>query len=355
MNYGKFRPGLPQPLTLTAMVSSSSADSDDKKKQLEDFIIHRYEQTGYSLLNITAYSLCFLIIDFLLLLLTILGNTLILVALKLNRTLRKIKGFILIGNLAFRDLLMGLFFLPLDISLHLKHSLFENGTFCLCYHSVLYALILSSVFNLLLLSMERLHAVHRPFEHMKNFTSQRLVILICLSWITALSIGLIPTFGWKTLPVQTDTNCRKSMTFSKRYRIIMNSFLVVAIAVCAVCFYVVCRIAFRKINESNHYEMGNAEVQSRMVILKRDIHLTKVLVLVSGLFIICWAPYCDVSFVPNLSPTMSCVRNFLSSLGVLNSCLNWIVYGARNREFRAAFRDILTRRCWRTEMNFYSN
>ena len=221
-----------------------------------------------------------------------------------------------------------------------------------CVITVFYTPILSSVFNLLLLSMERLHAVYRPSEHMKNFTSQRLVILICLSWITALSIGLIPTFGWK---VQTDIICKKSMAFSKRYRIIMNSFLVVAIAVCAVCFYVVCRIAFRKINESNHYEMGNADVHSNMMNLKRDIHLTKVLVLVSGLFIICWAPYCVVSLVPNLSPTMSCVRNFLGSLGVLNSCLNWIVYGARNREFRAAFRDILTRRSWRTEMKFDSS
>ena len=75
MNYGKFRPGRTEWSTsafdiFTAMLnlSISPADSDDKKKQLEDFIIHRHEQTGYCLLNITAFSLWFLIIDFLLLL-----------------------------------------------------------------------------------------------------------------------------------------------------------------------------------------------------------------------------------------------------------------------------------------------
>lgn len=75
-----------------------------------DFIIHVYKPTGYSLLKSTPYRLWFLIFDCLLLVPTITGNLMILIALRRYRTLRKIKGFILIGNLAVSDLLVGLVF-----------------------------------------------------------------------------------------------------------------------------------------------------------------------------------------------------------------------------------------------------
>ena len=337
------------------------------------YFIHKFEPTGYSLLNYAPYRLWFLVLDFTLLVPTLFGNILILVALVRYKLLRKIKGFILIGNLAISDLLVGVIFLPMDISLHVMDNLIENGTYCICYYSVLYTLLTASVLNpagiwcqndvvltsmrrddvastlirrhfhtkcplgnLLLLSVERYYAIIRPYRHGTRFTTQRLCILICTTWIMVVIVGFLPVFGWRPYLVENDRLCGRSILFSSSYQTIMNIIIIVALIVCFVCFIAVIRVALRKAHATKRNNVSDSGSS-----LKREIDYTKVLLIVSGLFIVCWGPFCVLSLFPNYSLTMLYIKNFLASLGLVNSCLNWIVYGAKNRKFRAAFKDIL--------------
>lgn len=222
----------------------------------------------------------------------------------------------------------------MDVTIHLITDLLENGTYCLLYYSVLYTFVLASAFNLLLLSVERCHAIVRPFQHLSRFSTKMLVLMILSAWVIDLIIGLSPLAGWKPYRVDTDFICRRSMSFSEVYLKVMNSCLTVALVLSFVCFIIVSRIALQKVKENKVNEVGND--------LKRDIHYTKLLLTVSGLFAICWGPYCIASFIPNFSLTFLYVKNFLASLGLLNSCVNWIVYSVKNKKFRAAFKNILT-------------
>ena len=300
------------------------------------YFIHKFEPTGYSLLNYAPYRLWFLVIDFTLLVPTLFGNILILIALIRYKLLRKIKGFILIGNLAISDLLVGVIFLPMDISLHVMDNLIENGTYCICYYSVLYTLLTASVLNLLLLSVERYYAIIRPYRHGTRFTTQRLCILICTTWIMVVIVGFLPVFGWRPYLVENDRLCGRSILFSSSYQTIMNIIIIIALIVCFVCFIAVIRVALRKAHATKRNNISDSGSS-----LKREIDYTKVLLIVSGLFIVCWGPFCVLSLFPNYSLTVLYIKNFLASLGLVNSCLNWIVYGAKNRKFRAAFKDIL--------------
>ena len=317
-----------------------------------DFIIHRDGPSGYSLLNYAPYKIWFLILDFILLLPTLFGNILILIALTQYNVLRKIKGYILIGNLAVSDLLVGLVFLPMDIALHLIENLLDNGTYCLCYYSVLYTLVTASVLNLLLLSVERCHAIIRPFRHASRFTTQRVSILISATWIFVLILGSLPLFGWRSYTVESDIVCRKSLIFTGTYQKIINAILIAALTVCFICFIAVIRIAIGKANETKACNIKDVYVSGPS--LRRDINYSKMLLLISGIFIVCWGPFYIMSLIPYSSVTMLYITNLLASLGLVNSCLNWVVYGVRNRKFRAAFKDILRCTWWHDKLKINS-
>ena len=73
---------------------------------------------------------------------------------------------------------------------------------------------------------------------------------------------------------------------------------------------------------------------------KRDISSARTLTLVFALFFMCWLPYL-VSAPINLkyrnNATMRRFRDTSVSVGMVNSCLNSLIYGWRNKAFRTAF------------------
>ena len=305
-----------------------------------------------------AYKLWFFVIDVVLILPTIFGNSLILISLIRFKILRKTKAFILIGNLAVSDLLVGLVVIPMDIFLLSTNYFSNDRTYCVWYYCIIYTLVMASVLNLLLLSFERFHAIVRPFQHNLRFTTKRVHIAMGVTWILVTTIGSLPHLGWTSDVMDDAMICRSSLLFTHSYRILVNGIIVVSLTICFVFFIVVIRIALEKTKETNKTNVymtdisdpnGNRHDSNVRTTLRRDIRHTRLMVLVSGLFIICWGPYCIVSLIPDFSPTLSFARNWLSSLGLINSCLNWIVYGARNKRFRAAFKNILTCSCTRQD------
>ena len=111
-------------------------------------------------------------------------------------------------------------------------------------------------------------------------------------------------------------------------------------------FVAVIRIALRK-SKRKPLKIGNTadNNDSSRHNIRRDIRHTRLMIIVSGTFIICWAPYCIISLIPSQSVEIVFIRYWLGSLGLINSCLNWIVYGVRNKRFRAAFKSILNCSC----------
>ena len=141
-----------------------------------------------------AYKIWYFIIDVILILPTVFGNSLIIISLIRFKTLRKTKAFILIGNLGISDLLVGLVLIPVDLVLILKPAVSKDPTVCLWYYCIIYTLITASVLNLFLLSVERFHAIIRPFQHNSTFTAKRIYYSACSTWIFVLVIGFIPLF-----------------------------------------------------------------------------------------------------------------------------------------------------------------
>lgn len=81
---------------------------------------------------------------------------------------------------------------------------------------------------------------------------------------------------------------------------------------------------------------------------------------VFGTFLLCWLPYCCIAVVTTFrdNPTTLYIRGYTHISGLLNSALNWMIYGFRNNNFRKAFKLIIncstTRDTRRTFINAIS-
>ena len=306
-----------------------------------------------------AYKIWYFIIDVILILPTIFGNSLIIISLIRFKYLRKTKAFILIGNLGISDLLVGLVLIPVDLVLLLQPAFEKDPALCVWYLCIIFTLMTASVLNLFLLSLERFHAITRPFQHNSTFTAKRIYYAACVTWMIVILAGFTPVYLLSSgnLNFISFETCRDVVLFDTPYIFVMNSIIITALVISFVFFVVVIRIAIRKsaqkplkigeITDNNNRSRHN---------IRRDIRHTRLMVIVSGTFIICWAPYCIVSLIPSQSVEIVFIRYWLGSLGLINSCLNWIVYGVRNKRFRAAFKSILNCSCRkRGEIKINSN
>ena len=270
---------------------------------------------------------------------TIIGNSLILISLIRFRRLRLIRAYILVGNLALSDLLVGLVAMPMDIAFLVTDKFTNSIPFCTAHMSSIYTFIGLSVVNLFLLSMERFDAIVSPFEHDRRFTKSRIYVCIAFTWIFMILFGFLPFVTMKNID-REHFQCRMKQVFPLVYRKLFLSIVLLSLVLSTVFFLYIVRVATRNIAGFNRTD---SLLQHRR--MKKDLRHTRSMLIITGLFIAFWGPFCVVSLVPDPSNTVLLVRNWLSSLGVINSCINWMVYGVRCKKFRAAFISILKCSC----------
>lgn len=276
---------------------------------------------------------------------TVIGNSLIILALVRFRRLRAIKSYILIGNLAVSDLCVGVLTMPMEIAFQLSENLAKSITFCTIHYCFIYMFIGLSVVNLFLLSLERFDAILSPFIHDRRFTRRRIYVTIAITWVVMVVFGFTPLFLIEEIDSE-HFQCRMSDVFPWVYRKVFNCILLLCLLLSTAFYVYVVKVATKSLEGLKHSD--NVVRQRQM---KKDLRHTRNMLLITGLFIVFWTPFCVVSIVPNPSQTLLFVRNWFASLGAINSSINWIVYGARCKKFRAAFLSILNCKCIKKEYN----
>ncbi|XP_052775575.1 trace amine-associated receptor 13c-like [Mya arenaria] len=297
---------------------------------------------------VRAYNLYFLIVSAILILPTVIGNLLILISLVRFSRLRRVKAYILVGNLALADLLVGLIALPMDL-LSLSSARFSQSVeFCYWHVCFMFTYVGMSVVNLFVLSLERFHAIVYPFQHGKRFTKHRLYILMACTWLSMGLFGFSPLYT--TLPEveENSFDCRTNEILPSGFTITFNAIMLTALVGSTVFFVIVVRIARHTITRFKTVESSTDHQR-----IRREIRHTRNMVIISGLFIIFWGPYCIISFIPGgpHNHRLMLAKSWISSLGVINCCINWLVYGVRSATFRAAFLSILSCKCTRKHFN----
>ena len=249
-------------------------------------------------------------------LLTITGN-LFSISILLKRRLR---SHYLLIDLAIADLLVGLFTIPIYMITVMSEETLVSRLVLDCVDMFTG---FCSIFTLAVISLERLHAIARPFRH-RQLTSHSYIIAIAAPWFLSLTV----------------TSTRLLLGFS-----VMNirDFIIVMIISLSTPLLIYC-ISYGVIWRQQASRLQDG-VRGRS-----EVKLSKTLFLITGTFVLAWLPFQLLVIVLNMClPCRSVPAALVYGIKLLqfgNSFSNFIIYCLRMQVYRNALLDILVRcRC----------
>ncbi|CAG9569131.1 unnamed protein product [Danaus chrysippus] len=145
----------------------------------------------YDVFEVTVVTILFLLI-----VVTVIGNTLIISAVVTTKRLRTVTNCF-VTSLAAADLLVGIFVMPPAIAVHISGKWELGWILCDIWISLDILLCTASILSLCAISVDRYLAVTRPLTYSRRRRSKKLALtMILFVWIAAGAITCPPMFGW---------------------------------------------------------------------------------------------------------------------------------------------------------------
>lgn len=135
-------------------------------------------------------------------LLTVFGNILVLLAIFINANLRTITTNYFIANLAAADCLLGIAVLPFSATLEIVDRWLFGSVFCDVWAAVDVLCCTASILSLCVISVDRYVGVTRPLQHSIIMSERRAALVIALVWLVSGIISVVPLFGWSEEPAK---------------------------------------------------------------------------------------------------------------------------------------------------------
>ncbi|CAG7829412.1 unnamed protein product [Allacma fusca] len=139
-------------------------------------------------------------------LLTICGNVLVLMAVALSPNLRSSTHYLIV-NLAVADLLLGTTVLPFSAVFEITGKWYFGSTFCSVWAAVDVLYCTASILSLCVISLDRYIGVTRPLAYSTIMVGRRTSILMLFIWALSIAISIGPLLGWKGPPSDDPYEC----------------------------------------------------------------------------------------------------------------------------------------------------
>lgn len=154
----------------------------------------------------------------------VIGNGLVLIAIATAHSLRTVTNFY-VASLAAADLLVGLLGIPCVIVAF--NGLPTNFAGCLIVNSSIIVLTQISIFGLLVVAFERFFAIRYPYYYYRFCTPKTTVVVIAVTWTSAIVVGMVPIFGWNKSKMGTyeqGSKCTFTGVIEMEYMVYVNFF-----------------------------------------------------------------------------------------------------------------------------------
>ena len=269
------------------------------------------------------------------------GNVFVLLSVYRNTRLRKPANLYIV-SLAITDLGMGVLSGPFTIGAIIAGQWMFGLVVCWFYSIISYALAIASILTMLLIAVNRYYKIVKPNKYSSVFSLRFIVASIVLAWILALTAtltGLSRGSGMRFHPGYAFcvANTRTKDT-AVLFTVYILFFGVLPCCIISLLYYKIWI----------YIKQHNAHMNESQVNLE-ELKLTRSLFVVVGSFIVCYTPYIVVSSLDVLFE-LSLPRQFYfftSFMVFVASCVNPLIYGVMNREFRKEFLKIVPSCCVR--------
>ncbi|NXP16957.1 DRD5 protein, partial [Scytalopus superciliaris] len=303
---------------------------------------------------------------FLLILSTLLGNTLVCVAVGKFSHLRSKVTNLFVISLAVSDLLVAVLVMPWRAVTDVL-GFWPFGAFCDVWVAFDIMCSTASILNLCIISVDRYWAVSDPLGYERRMTQRAAFVAVGVAWLLSLLISFIPVqLRWhrdRELLSQQQPGfavsrqggtCDSSLGRTYAVSSSLVSFYI-PVAIMLVTYTRIFCIARRHIRRVSSLAPSQSRHTPQEAALrnsfKKETRVLKTLSVIVGVFVCCWLPFfvlnCVLPFCqpgPHEPGGLPCVSQTVFStfawLGWANSSLNPIIY-AFNVDFRRAFAALL--------------
>ncbi|XP_071327912.1 melatonin receptor type 1B-A isoform X2 [Trachinotus anak] len=269
----------------------------------------------------------------------VLGNLLVIVSVLRNRKLRN-AGNVFVVSLAFADLVVAFYPYPLVL-----YAIFHDGwslgeTQCKVSGFLMGLSVIGSIFNITGIAINRYCYICHSFSYDKLYSYRNTLLLVALIWLLTV-VAIVPNFFVGSLRYDPRVySCTFAQTVSTSYTItvvVIHFFVPIAVVTfCYLRIWILVIQVRRKVR---------SEVRPR--IKPSDLRNFITMFVVFVLFAICWAPLNFIGLAVAINPEAVAPRIpewlFVVSyfMAYFNSCLNAIIYGLLNQNFRREYKRII--------------
>ena len=275
--------------------------------------------------------------------LTLLGNSLVCLAVWRFRNLRSLTNY-LVCSLAGADLLVPLLrVIYIDISVFSGEWIFGE-TWCSISSMCGVLLCGASILHLCAISIERLIAIKWPLSYDIKVTPKRIVILLIYIWLQSFVLAIFPALGLaehRFSPVMSECEIHwlKDPTLTI---LLMVFYFFLPVTIMVVAYAIIFKEVRRNSRRISTIESSGSQRGNNK--LKREMKAAKTLAVVVGVFFIMWMPYFVTTTIRafrgdgSIPDTM---QRIVITLAYGNSCCNFVIYALMNSQLRNAFYQVL--------------
>ncbi|XP_047430029.1 trace amine-associated receptor 1-like [Mugil cephalus] len=241
----------------------------------------------------------------------------------------------LILSLAVCDLLVGLLVFPLTMEFSISSCLYYGDLFCKVRGSFEVSLCTSSILNLCCISVDRYYAVCQPLTYRTKMNHNTVSLMILLSWFISVLIAI----SFIIVGVNREKcaeKCFNDTVIVDTMALVFSFYLPVIVMLCI--YLKIFLVAQRQARSIQNTTKSGATIN------KMERKATKTLVIVMGVFLLCWLPFFLCTTVLSFSRVYMPLplTELLNWLALSNSMLNPFIYAFFYSWFRSAFRMIIS-------------
>uniref|UniRef100_A0A452HX18 G-protein coupled receptors family 1 profile domain-containing protein n=1 Tax=Gopherus agassizii TaxID=38772 RepID=A0A452HX18_9SAUR len=268
----------------------------------------------------------------------ILGNLLVIVSVFKNKNLRK-AGNAFVVSLAIADLLVAFYPYPLVLIAIFHDGWVMGHLHCQVSGFLMGISVIGSIFNITGIAINRYCYICHSLKYDKLFSGANTMCYVGLVWALTL-LAIVPNLFVESLQYDPRVySCTFAQSVSALYTIavvVIHFFLPITIvSYCYLRIWVLVIQVRRRVKPDTQPKVKSHDFWN---------FLTMFMVFV--LFAVCWAPLNFIGFTVAVQPTLgSLIPEWLFTasyfLAYFNSCLNAVVYGAMNHNFRKEYKRII--------------
>ncbi|XP_068102514.1 galanin receptor 2b-like [Hyperolius riggenbachi] len=280
------------------------------------------------------------IIFFLIFLLGTIGNSLVMAVL-LRRGLRSRNTTnLFILNLSVADVSFIIFCVPFQATIYSLEDWVFGAFMCKVVHFFIYLTMYASSFTLAAVSVDRYVAIRYPLRSREMRTKYKAVATLILIWGLSVAFAGPYLTYYDLVEIETSHICMPAWKERERKMMDTGTFIVgYVIPVLVVCLSYTRTIKYMWTAVDPLKDMSESKKAKRKV--------TKMIVIVTILFCICWLPYhvvvmCYLYGDFPFNQVTYTFRLLSHCMAYANSCLNPIVYALVSKHFRKGFRKVFT-------------